>query len=170
MAIMDEVKDPLLDKTIAALEAKMDPKMKAGYLQIVNAGMRFLFDQKTHGMVLEKLKASKGKALPMAIVKGTADLMVLLYKASKRKMFIPAVAPASVALMCMIMDLAEHAGMLKVTPDLLANATRVVVPTVLQRFGIDRKMMAKGIEALRAQRDEGAGDIPEEYGAFEGRS
>jgi hypothetical protein len=168
MAVLQDIKDPTLDRTVAELEANMEPKMKAGYQQIVVAGMKLLFDGKTHHLLQNKLKEAKSsKNFGLGIVKGTAELMAVLYQASKQKMFVPAIVPASVTLMCHILDYAEHAGMIKVTPQLVAEATRVLVPTVLKTFGINRETVATGVDALREQRKAGQGDIPEEYGAFQ---
>lgn len=168
MALLQDVKDPVIEKVIQALEAKMDPKMKTGYQQIVVAGMRLLFDEKTHGLVMQRLQQGKQSGnVSAAIVKGTADLMAVLYKMSKQKMFMPALIPATVTLMGHIFDLAEHAGMVRVTPQIFAAATKIVTVKVLQRFGISRQQLAKGVDDLKAHRQAGNPDIPAEYGAFQ---
>lgn len=142
--------NPLLQKTEAGIEAKIQPENKQAYMRIITAGLKVMFDQKTHQMMLDQLKASDD--IVKNVAEGIAGLMAILYKESKEKMPLQAAIPASIVLMTKALDFVERTMGVEITPDLLAQCTQATSEAVLTKFGITPDMVKEAV--AKSQRGE----------------
>src|SRR4030067_1101253 len=148
--------NPLLAKTEQGIEATIPPEMKGAYERIVIAGLKVMFDEKTHKMMLDQLKSSDD--IVKNVAEGIAGLMAILYRESKEKMPIPAAIPASFVLMTKALDFAERTMGVEITPDFLAQATQATAEAVLEKLGISKEMVAEAVQG--SQNGEGPGARP----------
>lgn len=135
--------NPLLTKIEQGIEAKIKPENKQAYTRIVIAGMKVMFDEKTHQMMSDQLKSSND--IVKNVAEGIAGLMMLLYKESKEKMPMVAAIPASIVLMAKALDFAEKTMSVQITPDMLAKVTQATSEAVLLKFGITPEMVQDAV-------------------------
>ena len=126
--------NPILEKIISGIEEKIKPEDKSSYDRIVLAGTKILFDQKTHGKMIEILQGHGD--LPSKIADGITRLIGLLYQASENTMPMQAVIPAAITLMVKALDFAERGMGQKLDKDIIAECTKQTSAAVLQQFGV----------------------------------
>jgi hypothetical protein len=148
--------NPMFAKIVAGIEAKLDEQTKVGYQQIVVAGMKLLFSDETHQMMTQKLDEGAND-LPAAIVKGTVQLIALLYQESQSKMNVGAAFPAANTLMIYIFEFAEHYTKQTFDKNVIAQATQSLMQQLLELFQISQEDLAKGAEY---NQQKGAGGAP----------
>jgi hypothetical protein len=159
--LSETIQDPVLDKIVTGIEQQLDPKMKIGYQQIVTAGMKVLFSDQTHQMVLQRLqKASGANGIPQAAVAGTIQLLGVLIKSAGKNFPYPAAIPAMTTLLCYVLSFAEQATGFKATPDLVAQAVRSLVQGILKTFKISPQQLAQGAEYNRTKKTGAAPAAP----------
>ena len=144
--------NPLLSKVEQGIEGQIKPDMKNAFDRIVVAGMKVMFDEQTHNMMVEQLNADD---IVGSVAEGITKLMGILYKESKEKMPIPAAIPASIVLMTKALDFAERTMGVQLTPDLVAEVTQATTESVLQAFGITKEMVAQIVQ--QSQQGKGPG-------------
>jgi len=66
---------------------------------------------------------------------------------SGKRMSVPAAMPASIYLMCQMLDFAEQGGMLKITPDDVATCTQATTNAVMDKFGITQDKVHAAVQA-----------------------
>lgn len=130
----EQLEDPILERAERALEAKVQPEMMDAYKRIVVAGMKVMFDQATHAMMVKALHSNPD--IVKAISEGIAALMAILYRESKNTMPMSPAMFAMVTLMLHALDYAEKTMGAKVTPELVAQCTQAASEAVLRKFGV----------------------------------
>lgn len=140
-----DVKNPILQKATQAIEAKVPPELRNTYQRIILAGEKVMYSPQTHQMMLKQMKSNPNPA--EAAGEGIAKLFAILLKESKGTLNMKAAIPAMTVLLCEALGFMEEAGMVQVTDQLLADATREMGSAVLQVMGITpdklRTMMAQ---------------------------
>ena len=159
---MTEVTEPILDKIVKGIEAKLPPELRNGYEKIVVAGGQVLFSDKTHQMMEQKLQAARQSGdIPGGIVSGTVDLIKLLYQQSQGKMDVVAAFPAATTLMCYIFDFAEKQEPgTQFSNEIVGSATHSLIQKLLETFQISQEDLAKGAEHNQ-QKSGGGAPAPE---------
>lgn len=135
------MKNALLGKIEQEIMARVPPDKMADTQKIVAAGMQVMHSPQSHDLMVKQLSGPGDIADKAG--EGIAKLMGLLYNQSRRTMPIgPAIAAAQV-LLCDGLDFLEQAKQLKVTNELVAEATKSMASNLLQLFGVTKPMLEK---------------------------
>jgi len=151
---------PSADVSPKAIRAQMHipPELQRPYAKIVMAGMKVMFSDGTHGMLVDRLLKSQGN-LPQALGQGAADLMFLLVHESNNGIPPQLIVPAGTELIAHAADFLAQAGQPVSTAD-FAQAVAVFTKTVLSKVGMDpNKVMAGG---QQTQQPQGAPTAPQQ--------
>lgn len=135
--------DPILKQIEQGIEAKIPPELKQGYMQVVAAGMRVMFDPQTAKFTQQRLDA--GGDPVQGVAQAISDLLVLLYHESKKQMSIPAAMLAAITLMCQALDVAEKIGKIQVTKELVAQCVKATTAMCMQKFGIGQEQIQQAL-------------------------
>lgn len=143
----ERITDPLLARTVQGIEAQLDPKYKQGYQAVVVAGMKVMFSNETHKILLRYIQEGKArKNVQRAAVDGVTRLIAIIYRESKGRMSIPAAFPAAVTLLCYALEFIEKTTGEDTTEEQLAAATQLLTVSLLKMFKIDQQQLAAGAE------------------------
>lgn len=126
--------DPILAKIEKALEAKLKPEDLKAYKRIVIAGMKIMFDPKTHQLVA----ATIDKEDPInGAIQGVQSLMTTLFKQSRGSMPpVPAIT-ASVTLLCNALGFMEKSGMItQLSNEQAAEAVKTLTDNLMAKAGL----------------------------------
>lgn len=155
--MMGSIKDPILTQIITQLEAKLTPKMKTGYQQIVVAGMHVLYSDQTHKLLRDQLKSAQQSGnIQQGIADGVVKLIALLFKESHGQLAVDAIIPAATTLLCHTLEFAETLKMVEITRDFVAETTRLTTARLVKAMGFNQQSLAAGIDQMRAQQKAGA--------------
>lgn len=140
------LKNPILNQIETEVEATLKPEQQRMYQGIMVAGMKLAFDPKTHPKLLEGLKSSPDMGKNISLV--CVGIISMIFDQTKPDVneFLPAAVPAVINLMCQIMEFAEGAGLVEVTPELTAAASSAAVKGLFKKAGIDDNMVKQAIE------------------------
>jgi hypothetical protein len=117
----------LLTQARDKAEASVPEQYTRGYNQIVAAGLKAMFSEKTFPMMKEYLATIKGpQDIPNVIAHGIIKLLSLVFNASQGKLQIEASGPACIVLMTHALDYVEDVMKITITPDILAQSTQLV--------------------------------------------
>jgi len=159
--------NPILKQTEEAIIAKVPQELRNTMNRIVLAGKKVMYSEQTADLMSEQLKQPGDPATVAG--QGVAKLFVLLLQQSipQGKGGVPtlnmeAAMPAMQVLLCDALGFMEEAGMMEVTPDLLATATQEMIAAILQFLGVTPEKLSE----LAAQRQ--AGGQPQATGQPEG--
>lgn len=136
----------LLTQTEQKIEGQLQGDTRQNYMKIVVAGMHA-------GMaggpksILASLKNSKDPIHDCAV--GAVHLVLILRKQAKGVMPLKAMVPAATTLMLKALAFAERLGMVQVTPQNLAQATRILTNTLFAAFHITPQMMQAVAQKVR---------------------
>jgi hypothetical protein len=132
----------------AQLRAKMaiPANLKAAYQRIILAGMKVMFDNQTHNMMLQQLHQSPDTAKNLA--EGIAGLMAILFKESNQTMPQQLIVPASIELLAHAIDFVTSAKLAAVTPEIAGMATQQTVDAVLHRFGVSPQQAQQVLQQM----------------------
>lgn len=119
----------------------MPPSLAPAYEKIVAAGMKVMFDPKTHGQMLQLMQ--EPGPLEQKLGTGIAGLMLLLYTQSNRTMPPQLIIPAGIELLLHAVDFLKKSGQ-DVPNEVVAEGIALMVQTLMQKFGLDpAKLQAK---------------------------
>lgn len=151
--MIQEQREPVFQKIVDGIEKKIPKEMKRDYTAIVTAGMKVLFGDDTHKLMLQKLdEGRKAGDIPGAITKGTVMLIGLIAQQAGEGAMSPGAAfPAAATLMCYIFEFAEaqEPGR-QYSNDVVAESTRTLMRDLALAMGIGPEQMAQGIDQLRS--------------------
>lgn len=132
-----DLRNPLLQQTESALEARLKPETRADYMKIVVAGLHIALAGGPNGF-LAKLHASND---PIGLcAKGAAQLVLVMSKEAKGTMPRQAMVPAGLTLMLHGLDFIDRAGV-KIGANELARATTQYGNELFHRQGITPEML-----------------------------
>lgn len=141
--MVSKVQDPILQKQIKDVEAKLtDPEMRKSYDQIMVAGMRLLFDDKTHPMVDEYLEQiQRPEDVPKIMAHGIVKLLSVIQNESKQQEPLRAVGPAGTSLMAMALELMEKRNGIDVTREMLAQSVLLLKEGIFDLYKITPQVL-----------------------------
>lgn len=121
------------------------PQQQRQLLRIVAAGMKVMFDEKTHHMMIEQMR--QPRPVEQNLSQGIVILMGILWKESKGSMPPELIIPAAMVLLAEAADFMNKAGQ-TVTPQQFGAANEMLVDMLLQQAGVSPdKLAAKGAGA-----------------------
>lgn len=138
MAIMQS-ENQILARVEQEMMSKVDAKMAQVVQRIVAAGMKVMFDSRTHELLVDAI--NKPGDLLENVGKGVADLMILLFQQSRGTMPQQAVGAASVILLCHALDYLGKTGKIQISNEIVAQATKAMMAYFLQRVGLTPQKM-----------------------------
>jgi hypothetical protein len=151
-----QITDPILQKIVAGVHAKIPPNLQTAYMQVLIAGKKVMFSPQTSQLMMQRLKAPG--SLIHNVASGIADLMTVIYKESNRQMSLPAGMLAAIELMCEALDVAEQTTGVQMTPTIAAACAHATSMAVLQKFGIGPAAIQQAVAAgQHAQQKPGTG-------------
>lgn len=146
-ATASTLSNPVLAQVEQGIESKVTPAVSQMYHSIVMASMKLAFDPSTHGSLIQGLKSSPDVSKNVSLI--CAGIIGTVFHQTKQDInkFLPGAMPASVTLMCQILNYAEKSGMIQVTPDVVAQCATATSSAVLRKFGVDKGKVAQVVAA-----------------------
>ena len=132
--MLNKKANPLLQKTEQASRDKVAPDQKAAYDKIVAAGVKLMYSEKLHKMLLEQLRQPGDPATVAG--QGVAKLLGIMMNQAKGAFPMKAGIPAATALLCEALDMLDQLGKIKVTNDTVSAAMQSLGSSLLQLFGV----------------------------------
>ena len=131
----------------------MPEEFAQAFAQVIKAGMKVLFSDETHELMLQQLEEdgeiaeSAGNAI--------AGLMSMLYEKSNQSMPPEVIIPAGTYLMAEAADFIEQVTGETLTGETLSNAAAVMTETLMNAFGVDANKFVESSEQAMAKYSEG---------------
>lgn len=136
-----------LEAIVAQVTAKIDPKFKSSFERIVLAGKKVMYSEQTQDMVKSQLMSHKDPATVAG--EGVAKLYMILMHESQNTINVKAAIPASMILLCDALDFMESVGAVKITPQVIASATKICTASVMKVLGVTPEMIAKAKQGMQ---------------------
>lgn len=154
--VSTNITNPILKNAKEGIEQKVKPAIKDQMLRIENAGLALLSSGKMPQLVLQKLKSSNDTA--GVVSDGVANMIAVIYNQVSPKIpqdqlpkfnttFVASAPAASVALMCQVLDMAEKALSLQITPQLVAQCTQKTGKKALAKLHIGDQQIQQAVSA-----------------------
>lgn len=140
-----KTKNQLLMNVEQAAASKVPPDQKDRFDKIVIAGMKVMYSPETSDMMQSQLKNAGDPAENAG--EGAAKLFGILMHESKGTMPMQAAIPAMQVLLCEGLDFMEQAGLIQITNDIIAEATKAMMGYILQMVGVKKEQMDKYMQA-----------------------
>lgn len=131
-----DLQDPILKRIEQGIEQAVPKELKKAYMAVVVSGMKIMFSKETSQFMDQRMQQSGD--IVQAVSTGIADLLMLIYGESNRKMSIPAAMLAAFTLMAQALDYAEKVGAVEVTPELIDQCTEATWQAATTKFGITK--------------------------------
>jgi hypothetical protein len=148
--MLGKTTNPLLQKAEQAAQSKIPAQFQNAFQRIVTAGLKVMYSPQTHEMMVQEM--NKPQPIEASAAEGVAKLMGILWHEGKGTLPMQAMIPAAVVLLCEGLDFAEKAGKAKVTPQILAEATKQCMSDLMQILGITpQKIQAAAAQAKQSQ-------------------
>lgn len=122
----------------------LPPHMQQPFQAVIVAGMKVLFSQQTHAMVLKQINGPG--PMSQKLGDGIAGLMALLFQESQRSIPPQLLIPAGMVLMAHAADYLNKTGN-PVTSQDFGLATQVMVESLLKAFHVDPAKLQAHIAA-----------------------
>lgn len=132
-AIQDQSDHPILDQIEAKIEEMVKPEDKDAFVRIVVAGMKVMFDERTHQMAMESV--SKGDPINGA-VDGVKDLMVMLYEESRGTMPPVPAMQAAIVLLCQALGFMQEVNMVQLDNENISEAVKSLSEKLMAAAGL----------------------------------
>ena len=114
---------------------KMPPELQEAYDRVVIAGMKVMFSDESHKMMLQFMD-EEGPA-PEKLGKGIAGLMLILFKESNETIPPQVIIPAAVQLLMRAAEFAKQSGMGEISNKDIAGGIELMIAIILEKFGVD---------------------------------
>jgi len=114
---------------------KMPPELQEAYDRVVIAGMKVMFSDESHKMMLQFMD-EEGPA-DEKLGKGIAGLMLILFKESNETIPPQVIIPAAVQLLMRAADFAKKSGMGEISNKDIAGGIELMIAIILEKFGVD---------------------------------
>jgi hypothetical protein len=112
------------------------PEMQEAFARVVKAGMKVMFSEETHDMMMEQLAADGD--MEQVLGEGIAGLMLLLFQKSNKTMPPEVLVPAGIYLLSEAADFTEKIMQDKVPPDVMAGAIQVMTGIIFEKMGVPK--------------------------------
>lgn len=119
---------------------KVNPQQQRQLLRIVAAGMKVMFDQNTHHMMLEAI--NQPGPIEDRLANGIIGLIAILWRESKGSIPPELVIPAAMVLLAEAADFLNKGGMI-VTPQQFGTANEMLIDKLLSQAGLSSDKMAE---------------------------
>ena len=169
MAI-SQIDNRLLSQARDKAEASVPEPYRRGYTQILAAGLKAMFSDKTFPMMKEYLASIKSpQDIPNVVAHGIIKLLSILFNESRGKLQLEASGPAAIVLMTHALDYVEDVMKMSISAELLAQTTQLVnqglmhflkQATKMSDEDFNQIMQGKGKE-LAASKEAGQGAVPQ---------
>lgn len=132
-----------------ALIAKMHlpPNMQKPFLAVIVAGMKILFSNSTHQLVLKQIQ-QPGPMAPK-LGQGIAGLMAILFQESQRSISPQLLIPAGIVLMAHAADYLNQSGTAPVSVQDFGAAMQVMIETLLKAFKVDPAALQSKVATMQ---------------------
>lgn len=140
-------------------QMQMPPQLQQAYERVVAAGMKVMFDPKTHGQMVQVLQ--QPGPLDQKIAQGIAGLLMLLWKESNGSIPPKVLIPAGIELAMHAVDFLKKAGQ-QVSDQDVAQGVSEMINIVLQKFGINPDKLSANIDAAGSQGQQQAPPEPDD--------
>jgi len=114
---------------------KMPPELQEAYDRVVIAGMKVMFSDESHKMMLQFMD-EEGPA-DEKLGKGIAGLMLILFKESNETIPPQVIIPAAVQLLMKAAEFAKQSGMGEISNEDIAGGIELMIAIILEKFGVD---------------------------------
>lgn len=152
----------LVKQAEAQIESRLKgPDARQNYMKIVVSAMRVAMKDGPKGL-LAQLKDSENPVEDA--VKGAIGLVGMLRTQAKGVMPMDVATAATMTLILQALDFLERMGKLKITPELLNEATKLFVETILPQAGVTPEKLARLVGGVK-----GVIDDPEKVSRVFGR-
>jgi len=132
-------------KELAEEMAKSIPKnFQEAFGRVITAGMRIMFSEQTHDMMMEQL--DQDGDLAQVVGEGMAGLMLLMYQKSNQTMPGEIIVPAAIYLLAEGADFLEKVIGEEIPPDVIGDAIEVMLNILMEKFGIDPQKFQMAIQ------------------------
>jgi hypothetical protein len=119
-------------------EEQATPEEQQAYDQVVMAGAKMLYDEKTHQSIMELLQGAKNTPA-RAIASAVMLVIQKLKDASKDSIPAPVVLPAAAEIAQLVAELAQKAGFFKVSDAVMQSAGQIFIPQVAELYGVNEE-------------------------------
>lgn len=127
---------------------KLPPQLQVPMQKVVLAGMKVMFDPKTHQLMLDEL--NRPAPLDQNLADGIVGLMVILFKQSNQTMPPQVVIPAGIDLLMQAVDFIEKSGIKQIDNAIIGSATTKFIQGILAKFGLDPNKVFSNIQQAGA--------------------
>lgn len=142
-------------KDIASATADNIPKQfQEAFSRVVKAGMKVMFSDETHELMLDQLEGEGD--LAEKVGSAVAGMMIMLYEKSNGTMPGEVIIPAATYLLAQGADFLEQVTGEELTPDIIADASEVMIRQLMQAAGADPDKFTAGLQSAAEQA--GAGE------------
>lgn len=131
-------KNAILAKIAKTIESGLHPALKEPVERIVLAGMKLLYDEKTHERIVKPIYRAlqQNNFQPNLIANGMVNFLGTLFKASRGAMKIEAAYPAGIILLTYVLDDLEQSYGLTVTKEMVKAIGSEMVAPFIKAFGL----------------------------------
>lgn len=144
---------------------EMPPELQEAYERVVLAGMKVMFSEQTHKLMLDELQRQGPVAERLG--KGIAGLMLMLFKESNGTMPPQVMIPAGMDLLVQAADFINQAKLETVTNQNIGDASEVMIGVLMDKFGVPQGKFMEMVgsfdrDAIEAQAQGGEAPAPEQ--------
>lgn len=143
------------------------PELQDAYERVVLAGMKMMFSEQTHELMLKEFE--RGGPIAKRLGEGTAGLLLLLFKQTNGNMPPQVLIPAGTDLLVQAADFVRKAGLEKVTNKDIGDGLEIMVGILFEKFGLSPEkvyQMVGGFDRSEIEQA-AAGQEPAEAGEDE---
>lgn len=141
-------------KEITEQVLKSIPKQfEESFSKIITAGMRIMFSDETHELMLDQLEQEGDFA--QNIGNAITGLMLLMYQKSNGTMPQELIIPAGIYLLAKGVNFIEKVTGEQVTSEVLSQAIQMMLDTLIEKTGADPKQIYGAMESGVAQFGQG---------------
>ena len=130
----------LIDQMQAKVEQSVKPEDMPAFKRVVAAGMKVMFSEQTHQLMLKELQGQGDMATKLA--QGITGLMLILYKESKG-MPPQVLMPAGAWLLLEAARFIERAGLGQIDPQTIRDALDGYTALMLKKAGASQQQLAQ---------------------------
>lgn len=128
-------------------------QFEESFSKIITAGMRIMFSDETHELMLDQLEQEGDFA--QNIGNAITGLMLLMYQKSNGTMPQELIIPAGIYLLAKGVNFIEKVTGEQVTSDVLSQAIQMMLDTLIEKTGADPKQIYGAMESGVAQFGQG---------------
>lgn len=145
--MLGKASDPLLEKTEQALISKVAPNLKDAMIKVIHAGLTIMYSPQLAQQRNQRLAQANNP--PQDAAGSASRLMAELYKQSKGAIPKPVLIPSTIVLALEYLDLVAKLGKVKITPNLIAQATQDTCDAMLAGMGVNQQQLTSMIQAKK---------------------